>query len=169
MATVWSPIRADTVAFSGITPRFCTTIVNVTLPPTTADAGSTATEAIARSGLAFTIMVMVTLCETSPLVATASRLYVPRLIALTVSVTVPGLVIVFEAGITVNPEDDIVVIMTEDGKPLIPPMVTLTFAVTDGSSGPMLVGLAVIVKSTTFNVTFALCVSDPLVPVTVMM
>src|SRR5438046_233641 len=85
------------------------------------------------------------------------------------SVTVPGLVIVFEAGVTVSPEDDIVVMMTEDGKPLIPAMVTLTFAVTDGSSGPMLVGLAVIVKSTTFNVTFALCVSDPLAPVTVMM
>ncbi len=156
VATVWSPMRADTVAFSGIAPRFCTSIVKVMVSPTATDVGVTATEAIARSGLAFTVIVMVTLWDTSPLVATVSRLYVPRLVALTVSVIVPGLVVVADAGVTVNPEDGIVVRLTENGKPLMPAMVTLTFAVTDGSSGPMFFGLAVIVKSTTFSVMLAL-------------
>lgn len=93
----------------------------------------------------------------------------PRLVALTVSVVDPGLGIVVEIGEIVSPDEGIVVRVTVEVKPLIPTMVTFTFDVTAGRSGPMVVGFAVMVKSTTFNVTLALWVNAILVPVTVMM
>lgn len=73
VATVWSPTRAATVAFSGIAPRFWTFMMNVILPPTVSVVGFAAIEPIARSGLALTDMIMVTLCDTGPLVATTRR------------------------------------------------------------------------------------------------
>lgn len=73
-ATVRSPANAATVAFSGIGPLFWTSMVNVTVPPIVTVFGLVDTSPIARSGLAFTSTVIVTLWDTGPFFAIMVRL-----------------------------------------------------------------------------------------------
>jgi len=126
-------------------------MVKVTVCPIVTLVGLVVTEKIARSGLALTIMVTLTLCETGPFVAMIITVYVPSTAELTVSVansfplrTVEFMMRVDGLRDVDSPVEGMAVNWTVPANRFSRVIVTVTCEDAPGTSGPTDVGLAVI-------------------------